>query len=103
MLFLMEGRAAVGPRGRTRGNDKRPLRGSVSDVAGVRAMQFDPKLQNAKRAVLILTLLTLCAGPALGQKVGTAAAVNPDSTGMPPGGSVRTLKIGADVVHNERI
>ncbi len=39
----------------------------------------------------------------MAQKVGTAAAVNPASTGAPPGGGVRTLSLGAEVVHNERI
>ncbi len=45
----------------------------------------------------------LGAAPAWAQKVGTAAAVNPASSGAPPGGSVRTLTLGAEVVHNERI
>jgi hypothetical protein len=66
-------------------------------------MRFHRGLEGARSAALILTIVTVGAGPALAQKVGTAAAVNPDSTGKPPGGSVRTLRIGSDVVHNEHI
>src|ERR1700680_4971410 len=63
-------------------------------------MPLNPRFASA---ALIPIIVTLGAGPALAQRVGTAAAVNPDSTGKPPGGSVRTLRIGSDVVHNERI
>jgi hypothetical protein len=41
--------------------------------------------------------------PAFAQEVGTAAAVNPESQGTPPGGTTTTLKVGARVVHKERI
>jgi hypothetical protein len=41
--------------------------------------------------------------PAFSEKVGVAAAVNPSATGHAPGQSLRELKIGSDVVHNERI
>jgi hypothetical protein len=54
-------------------------------------------------AVATLAMATLGAAPALAQRVGTAAAVNPASTGKPPGGEVRTLTLGATVVHKERI
>lgn len=37
------------------------------------------------------------------QDVGTAAAVNTLSQGTPPGGGVQVLRIGARVLHNERI
>lgn len=47
--------------------------------------------------------LAAAAGAARSEKVGVASAVNPTVTGLPPGGSLRQLKIGADVVHNERI
>jgi hypothetical protein len=47
--------------------------------------------------------LFMSAGPAFSEKVGVTAAVNPTVTGLPPGGSMRELRIGADVVHNERI
>ncbi|MGP0095373.1 MAG: FecR domain-containing protein [Xanthobacteraceae bacterium] len=66
-------------------------------------MRFHRELNGAKGVGLILTMVTLGTIPALAQTVGTAAAVNPASTGKPPGGSVRTLTIGSDVVHNERI
>jgi hypothetical protein len=42
--------------------------------------------------------LLLAAGPAVGQTVGKTAAVNPAATG-----SGRTLTLGAEVVHKERI
>lgn len=52
---------------------------------------------------LVLAIATLGAAPALAQRVGTASAVNPASTGKPPGGAVRTLTLGSEVVRNERI
>jgi hypothetical protein len=66
-------------------------------------MRFRPGLDGAKCVTLMLAMVTLGAAPAMAQRVGTAAAVNPASTGKPPGGSVRTLTIGSDVVHNEHI
>ena len=47
--------------------------------------------------------ITIGATQALGATVGTTGAVNPSSTGTPPGGNSRTLKIGSDVVFKERI
>jgi hypothetical protein len=41
--------------------------------------------------------------PAKAQPVGTAAAVNPRSTGAPPSGAPRVLEIGAGLVRDERI
>jgi hypothetical protein len=49
-------------------------------------------------AAIVLTGALLMVIPATAQVVGKAAAVNPSSTG---GG--RTLSIGAEVIHNERI
>lgn len=40
---------------------------------------------------------------AFAQRVGTAAAVKPSSTGTPPGGATRTLEIGNDIVSRERV
>ncbi|WP_375459592.1 FecR domain-containing protein [uncultured Enterovirga sp.] len=48
-------------------------------------------------------LLMLAAEPALAQRVGIAAAVNPASTGTPPGRGARTLTIGEGVLFRERI
>jgi hypothetical protein len=59
------------------------------------------KLCGTGTAVLVVTLV--CCGQALGEKVGVTAAVNPTVTGQPPGQSMRQLKIGSDVVRNERI
>lgn len=58
------------------------------------------------RAILIATAAILCAGfasPLRAQAVGTASAVNPASTGTPPGGAGRTIEIGSEVVFRERI
>jgi hypothetical protein len=52
---------------------------------------------------LLLATAVLGSAPALAQRVGTASAVNPASTGKPPGGEVRTLTLGAEVMHNERV
>jgi hypothetical protein len=59
------------------------------------------KLCRTSTAVLVVMLTS--GGPALSEKVGVTAAVNPTVTGQPPGQSMRQLKIGSDVVHNERI
>lgn len=47
-------------------------------------------------------LAAITPAPALGQQVGTAAAVNPRSTGSGNSGP-RTLEIGSPIVHRERI
>jgi trimeric autotransporter adhesin len=54
---------------------------------------------------LALAFLGLVAGlPAAAQeRVGVNAAVNTDANGIPPGGTIRRLVIGQDVVHNEHI
>jgi hypothetical protein len=54
-------------------------------------------------AVAGAVFLIVGAGPALSEKVGVTAAVNPTATGQSPGQTVRQLSIGSDVVHNERI
>jgi len=56
-----------------------------------------------KTIAMLLAGTALAAAPVLAQEVGTAAAVNPDSQSTPPGGSTTTLKVGARVVHKERI
>jgi FecR protein len=61
------------------------------------------------RSNITMSLSALLAGtvlvamPALGQQVGTAAAVNPQSHGTPPSGETQVLNIGARIVHKERI
>ena len=52
---------------------------------------------------LLLASTALSAVPAVAQDVGTAAAVNPLSQSTPPGGETRVLRIGARVVHKERV
>src|SRR4051812_44487749 len=57
----------------------------------------------ALRVLPALAALTAAAAPALAQEVGSAGAVNPASTGMPPGRASRVLELGARVIHKERI
>ena len=52
---------------------------------------------------MLLASTALSALPAMAQDVGTAAAVNPLSKSTPPGGTTRVLRIGARVVHKERV
>lgn len=42
-------------------------------------------------------------GPSMGEDIGTTTATNPVATGEPPGQGVRELRIGLNVVRNERI
>ena len=56
-----------------------------------------------RTTVAVIAILALGAQSALSQTVGTAGAVNPASTGTPPGGSTRTIELGSDVVFQERI
>ena len=65
-------------------------------------MVLDP-MRLCKRGLVAMGALVISVGPAISEKVGVTAAVNPTVTGLPPGQSVRQLKIGSDVVHNERI
>ena len=55
------------------------------------------------RLAVVLASTALSAVPASAQDVGTAAAVNPLSQSTPPGGGTRVLRIGARVVHKERV
>ncbi|MCI0465417.1 MAG: FecR domain-containing protein [Beijerinckiaceae bacterium] len=41
--------------------------------------------------------------PSYAQDIGSAAAVNPQSQGTPPGGGTRVLRLGDRVVHNEKV
>jgi hypothetical protein len=65
-------------------------------------MDLDP-MRLCKRGLVAIGALVISVGPAISEKVGVTAAVNPTVTGLPPGQSIRQLKIGSDVVHNERI
>jgi hypothetical protein len=58
-------------------------------------------LQKAFALLLVGTALTTV--PVLAQEVGTTTAVNPDSQSTPPGAGTVTLKVGARIVHKERI
>jgi hypothetical protein len=59
------------------------------------------KLQ--KTIVLLLAGTALTTATAMAQQVGTAAAVNPETRTTPPGGATVVLKVGAHVMHKERI
>lgn len=63
------------------------------------------RASNVLAAASLTLLVTFGAAgdAAWSQKVGTTGAVNPASTGTPPGGGSRTLEIGGDVVYRERI
>jgi hypothetical protein len=50
-----------------------------------------------------IVALLLWALPGLAQQVGVNAAVNPDASGAPPGGALRRLVLGQEVLYNERI
>ena len=57
----------------------------------------------AAQLSVLLAGTALGVGPSFGQTVGKAAAVNPSSTGVPPGGGSRVLRLGSEVVYKERI
>ncbi|HTJ57391.1 MAG TPA: FecR domain-containing protein [Devosiaceae bacterium] len=48
-------------------------------------------------------LLPMAAAPALAAKAGVTAAVNQSAQGTPPGGGIRTIVLGADVLQDEKI
>lgn len=52
---------------------------------------------------LALAVLPPLAEPARAESVGTAGAANVVSSGTPPGGAVRTIQIGEQIVRNEKI
>src|SRR5580704_2493485 len=54
-------------------------------------------------AAVLLAAVALAAPPAAAQKVGVSSAVNPDVSSTPPGGAMRRLVIGQEVVYNEHI
>ncbi|GEM_PF-4431177 len=62
---------------------------------------------SARRTAIIActtaSLALALAGHGLAQTVGVTGAVNPNTTGTPPGATVRELGAGNDVVFNERI
>jgi hypothetical protein len=51
----------------------------------------------------LLAAFLLAAPLHAADRIGVAAAVTPQATSQPPGGDMRTLKIGKSVVYNERI
>jgi hypothetical protein len=56
------------------------------------------------RAVLIaVCVLPVAAGVALGQSVGVTAAVNQNAIGTPPSDKPRTMVLGEQVIHDEKI
>jgi hypothetical protein len=61
-------------------------------------------VERQKTIALLLAGTALAVSPVLAQQVGTATAVNPESQSAPPGGgATTTLKVGARIVHKERI
>ncbi|HEY1795001.1 MAG TPA: FecR domain-containing protein [Stellaceae bacterium] len=51
----------------------------------------------------VAAALLATAQPAAAQRVGVSSAVNPATTGQPPGGTVKTLLVGENIVFNEHI
>jgi hypothetical protein len=67
-------------------------------------MQTSAIVSGVTSAFAALLLSGLADLPAeAGERVGVAAAVTPHATRKPPGGAMKTLKIGESVVYNERI
>ena len=66
-------------------------------------MPFRARSNITMTVSVLFASMVLIGVPALGQEVGTAAAVNPQSHGTPPGGEIRVLRLGAQIVHKERI
>jgi len=65
---------------------------------------FVASLGRLSALALLSTISFLAAHPAhAAERIGVAAAVKPQATSQPPGGTMRTLKIGKEVVYNERI
>jgi hypothetical protein len=60
-------------------------------------------IRTAATALLAALLATRCSGPSMAEDIGVTAATNPVATGAPPGQGVRELRIGLNVVRNERI
>jgi hypothetical protein len=62
-----------------------------------------PSLRFLSAALMALAIADFSGPAAAQERVGVNAAVNTDANGTPPGGAVRRLVIGQEVVHNERI
>jgi len=54
-------------------------------------------------ALLVAMLVAAHGGASMGDDIGVTAATNPVTTGEPPGQAVRELKIGLNIIRNERI
>ena len=68
-------------------------------ITGDKAMRYVSFL-----SIVLMSLALLAPGAEARQlEIGTAAAVNPATTGTPPGQETRTLFIGANVFFKERI
>jgi hypothetical protein len=59
--------------------------------------------RTAASALLAVLLAPQCSSPSMAEDIGVTAATNPVATGEPPGQGVRELRIGLNVVRNERI
>ncbi|RTL49671.1 MAG: hypothetical protein EKK40_15085 [Bradyrhizobiaceae bacterium] len=65
---------------------------------------MNPRIQSCLTSLLTVLLSTTAPLlPAEAQNAGRVGAVNPDASGTPPGAASRTLVIGGNVVHNEKI
>jgi FecR protein len=68
-------------------------------------MPMPQRTPYAVRARFVAVLLSSVApfGGAVAQSGGSVSAANPRTTGTPPGGSLRSLQIGSNVVYRERV
>jgi hypothetical protein len=54
-------------------------------------------------ALLVAMLVAAHGGASMGEDIGVTAATNPVAIGAPPGQAVRELRIGLNIIRNERI
>ena len=55
------------------------------------------------RATALFVVATFAAAPAGAQTIGKVGAVNPAAQSAPPGGSLRTIQLGTQIIYKERI
>jgi hypothetical protein len=74
--------------------------GETEEAMSRRTLAWAPLLAT----VAVAALLLVPGAPAQAQqRVGAATAVNPDVNGTPPGGAMRQITIGQDILHQEQV
>src|SRR5581483_6684116 len=64
---------------------------------------FSPAPRSRWLCAAMAAVAIAAAHPAAAQRVGVSSAVNPATTGAPPGGAAKTLLVGENIVFNEHI